>query len=100
MALGHGEGMAARMARRVLSMADVTPEHWAEIAKSDPVVDWMLHHKASLTREEYLSLAYLGAVPEGDDWDAELEAGLPWPFRLDAFEDQEYVADRLGIELD
>jgi hypothetical protein len=75
----------------------VTAEHWAEIAEEDAVVATMLRYGVPLTRENYLSLAYGSEVPDGDDWVAELEAGLPWPFQRGAFDDQQDVANRLGI---
>jgi hypothetical protein len=59
----------------VLSILDVTAEHWAEIAKEDCVVEMMLRHILPLTRDEYLALAYPDNLPEGDDWGGELEGG-------------------------
>ena len=88
------------MTRRVLSIWDVTAEHWAEIARDDAVVASLLRYGVPLTRENYLSLAYGGDVPDGDDWGPELEDGLPWPLRHGAFDHQQDVADRLDLDLD
>jgi hypothetical protein len=83
----------------VLSISDVTAEHWAEIAKDDAVAASLLRYGVPLTRENYLSLAYGSEVPEGDDWGPELDGGLPWPLRRGAFDDQVDAAERLGLDL-
>ncbi len=84
----------------MLSISDVTAEHWAEIAKDDGVVASLQRYSVPLTRENYLSLAYGSEVPEGAEWGPELEGGLPWPPRRVALDDQVDAAETLGLDLE
>ena len=47
--------------------------------EDDSVIDFMKEHGISLTRENYLEVAYMGTPPA--ELDAEAEAALPPQFR-------------------
>jgi hypothetical protein len=54
-------------------------EQLKEIAKHDGVLADMIERDLPLTREKWISMAYLGHPPEV--WTAEHEAEVPAPFR-------------------
>lgn len=49
-------------------------------AKQSPTLRYMIEHKLPLTREQWISLNYMGHPPE--PWTAEHEAEVPTPFSL------------------
>ena len=78
-----------------LSLKDVPLTEWQRIGRGDPVVDHMLKKGIAITRQSYLTFAY----PEGiKDWGPELEAELPWPLQVGAFDDQDDVKNILGLD--
>lgn len=85
------ERVVDQRAYKRITFEDITGAEWREIAREDFVIDNLLKKKIPLTRTHYLDLAFKGYVPEGDDWGAESEAEVLWPFQHGVFDDQRRV---------
>jgi hypothetical protein len=66
------------MAARVLDWPKIDSRLLAE-ARHDPLLKYMIEHGIPLTREKYISMAYLSHPPE--PWTMEHERELPAPFQ-------------------
>jgi hypothetical protein len=74
--------LVARDAASALEIAMTTKQidpRLLQAAKYSPTLEYMIEHDIPLTREQFISMNYLGHPPE--PWTAEHEGEVPAPWR-------------------